>query len=103
MKLSELSFYRRIFFSYNNGSCRYSRSDQRFILPTVNNLVSDPIPNIRFNVAKSYEVLIPVLKQSQETVVLLDAQVKPALDKLREDSDADVKYFAEKALLAGYQ
>ncbi|GBB86608.1 hypothetical protein RclHR1_00130049 [Rhizophagus clarus] len=73
------------------------------ILPTVNNLVSDPIPNIRFNVAKSYEVLIPVLKQSQETVVLLDAQVKPALDKLREDSDADVKYFAEKALLAGYQ
>jgi serine/threonine-protein phosphatase 2A regulatory subunit A len=72
-----------------------------YILPTVNNLVSDPIPNIRFNVAKSYEVLIPVLKQSQETVVLLDSQVKPALDKLRDDSDADVKYFAEKALLAG--
>ncbi|CAI2175844.1 1362_t:CDS:10 [Funneliformis geosporum] len=74
-----------------------------YILPTVNNLVSDPIPNIRFNVAKSYEVLIPVLKQSPETVILLDSQVKPALDKLREDSDADVKYFAEKALLAGYQ
>ncbi|CAG8697150.1 9834_t:CDS:2, partial [Acaulospora colombiana] len=70
------------------------------ILPTVNNLVSDPIPNIRFNVAKSYEVLIPVLKRSPETGVLLETQVKPALDKLREDSDADVKYFAEKALLS---
>ncbi|CAG8503799.1 11723_t:CDS:10 [Diversispora eburnea] len=71
------------------------------ILPIVNTLVSDPIPNIRFNVAKSYEVLIPVLKQNPETGVLLETQVKPALDKLREDSDADVKYFAEKALLSG--
>ncbi|CAG8663258.1 18260_t:CDS:2, partial [Racocetra fulgida] len=70
------------------------------ILPTVNNLVSDPIPNIRFNVAKSYEVLIPVLKQCAETAVLLETQVKPALDKLRDDPDNDVKYFAEKALLA---
>ncbi|CAG8524239.1 10464_t:CDS:10 [Paraglomus brasilianum] len=71
-----------------------------YILPTVNNLVTDPIPNIRFNVAKSYEVLIPVLKQSQETGILLDTQVKPALDKLKEDMDADVKYFAERAFLA---
>ncbi|CAJ0627017.1 5591_t:CDS:10 [Entrophospora sp. SA101] len=69
------------------------------ILPTVNNLVSDPIPNIRFNVAKSYEVLIPVLKQNPETGLLLETQVKPALDRLKEDSDSDVKYFAEKALL----
>jgi len=72
-----------------------------YILPTVNNLVTDPIPNIRFNVAKSYEVLIPVLKQSQETGILLDTQVKPALDKLKEDMDGDVKYFAERAFLAG--
>ncbi|RIB23797.1 armadillo-type protein [Gigaspora rosea] len=71
------------------------------ILPTVNSLVSDPIPNIRFNVAKSYEVLIPVLRQCSETAVLLETQVKPALDKLRDDPDTDVKYFAEKALLAG--
>jgi serine/threonine-protein phosphatase 2A regulatory subunit A len=72
-----------------------------YILPTVNKLVSDPIPNIRFNVAKSYEVLIPVLRQNPETSVLLETQVKPALTKLRDDSDNDVKFFAEKALLAG--
>ena len=44
---------------------------------------------------------MPVLKQNSETSLLLETQVKPALDKLKEYPDADVKYFAEKALLTG--
>ncbi|KAF9103423.1 hypothetical protein BGX29_003383 [Mortierella sp. GBA35] len=70
-----------------------------YILPTVTNLVSDPIPNIRFNVAKSIEALIPVLMQNPDTAPLVDQQLKPALVKLSEDSDNDVRFFSQKALL----
>lgn len=70
-----------------------------YILPTVTNLVSDPIPNIRFNVAKSIEALIPVLMQNPDTAPLVDQQLKPALIKLSEDSDNDVRFFSQKALL----
>lgn len=70
-----------------------------YILPTVTNLVSDPIPNIRFNVAKSIEALIPVLSQNPDTKPLVDQQLKPALMKLSEDTDNDVRFFSQKALL----
>jgi serine/threonine-protein phosphatase 2A regulatory subunit A len=70
-----------------------------YILPTVSSLVSDPIPNIRFNVAKSIEALIPVLKQNPDTNPLVEQQLKPALAKLSEDSDNDVRFFSQKALL----
>ncbi|KAI1317084.1 hypothetical protein EDD11_009067 [Mortierella claussenii] len=70
-----------------------------YILPTVTNLVSDPIPNIRFNVAKSIEALIPVLSLNPDTKPLIDQQLKPALVKLSEDSDNDVRFFSQKALL----
>ncbi|KAG0333861.1 hypothetical protein BG004_000660 [Podila humilis] len=71
-----------------------------YIMPTVTNLVSDPIPNIRFNVAKSIEALIPVLSQNPDTKILVDQQLKPALIKLGEDPDHDVRFFAHKALLS---
>ncbi|KAF9946661.1 hypothetical protein BGZ72_000138 [Mortierella alpina] len=71
-----------------------------YILPTVSNLVSDPIPNIRFNVAKSIEALIPVLLQNPDTKHLVEQQLKPALVKLSEDTDNDVRFFSHKALLA---
>jgi len=71
-----------------------------YILPTVTNLVSDPIPNIRFNVAKSIEALIPVLSQNPDTKPLVDQQLKPALVKLSEDTDNDVRFFSHKALVA---
>lgn len=70
-----------------------------YIMPTVTNLVSDPIPNIRFNVAKSIEALIPVLSLNPDTKPLVDQQLKPALIKLSEDPDHDVRFFAHKALL----
>ncbi|CAO3587754.1 unnamed protein product [Absidia cylindrospora] len=70
------------------------------ILPTVLELVEDPIPNVRFNVAKSLEVLTPILRNSPATEALTTSQVKPALEKLNGDVDMDVRWFAEKALLA---
>ncbi|KAI8089836.1 armadillo-type protein [Halteromyces radiatus] len=69
------------------------------ILPTVLGLVEDPIPNVRFNVAKSLEVLTPILRNNPTTEPLTASKVKPALEKLNDDADMDVRWFAEKALL----
>lgn len=79
-------------------------------------LVNDDIPNIRFNVAKSYGVLINTLKQLPEegTVLALQKEGKPTtgcekahglinksilpnLEKLQQDDDVDVRYFASTA------
>lgn len=68
------------------------------LLPTITKLGSDPIPNIRFNVAKSLEGVVPVIKKNPETAALIDSVVKPTLTKLSEDGDGDVRYFASKAL-----
>lgn len=69
------------------------------VLPTVLELVDDPIPNVRFNVAKSLEVLVPILKQNSNAEV--SSKVIHVLDKLSKDSDVDVRFFAEKALVLG--
>jgi len=73
-------------------------SQQPSILETVNVLASDPIPNIRFNVAKALEVLATVLADKPGGNDLVRDTVIPALMKLKDDDDADVRYFAGKAL-----
>lgn len=84
-------------------------------------LVSDDIPNIRFNVAKSYAILIDVLKRlpDEGTILSLEksapsttaalpppspkgqdivqTQILPNLEKLQQDEDVDVRYFATTA------
>ena len=87
------------------------------VLPILSNLVSDQIPNIRFNVAKSYAVIVDVLKRlpdSNETIYSLEKQgrvnagcergetiirqeILPNLEKLSNDDDVDVRYFASIA------
>jgi serine/threonine-protein phosphatase 2A regulatory subunit A len=86
------------------------------ILPMMDKLVNDDIPNIRFNVAKSYAVLIDTLKQLPEEGTVLALQkagtpgqgcakgqdlitknVLPNLEKLQQDDDVDVRYFATTA------
>lgn len=67
------------------------------VLETVLPMVNDPIPNIRFNVAKSFEVLAKVLNETPEGKVVIGNKITPALDKLKEDTDADVRFFAQKA------
>lgn len=89
---------------------------EKSILPMMHTLVSDEIPNIRFNVAKSYAVLIDVLKRlpakgtilslekSGETAApsprgqeLIQQHILPNLEKLQQDDDVDVRYFATTA------
>ena len=80
-------------------------------------LVKDDIPNIRFNVAKTYTVLIDVLQRLPADGTLLDLekagagaarpsprgqdlvqhQIVPHLEKLQGDEDVDVRYFATTA------
>ncbi|CAI7592326.1 unnamed protein product [Penicillium bialowiezense] len=86
------------------------------LLPILERLVTDEIPNIRFNVAKSYAVIISTLRRlpadktlvevekSEETIApapesqeLIQSRVVPSLAKLQEDDDVDVRYFATTA------
>jgi len=86
------------------------------ILPMMDKLVSDDIPNIRFNVAKSYTILIDVLKRlpAEGTILsleksgqsaspspmgdeLIQKRILPNLEKLQQDGDVDVRYFATTA------
>ena len=79
-------------------------------------LVADDIPNIRFNVAKSYAVLIDVLKRLPDHTTILQLEksgqhtgpsprgqeliqqhILPNLEKLQQDGDVDVRYFASTA------
>ncbi|KAI2745442.1 hypothetical protein DTO013E5_1554 [Penicillium roqueforti] len=86
------------------------------LLPILERLVTDEIPNIRFNVAKSYAVLIVTLRRlpadktlvevekseepiapSPRSLELIQSRVVPSLEKLQEDDDVDVRYFATTA------
>lgn len=93
----------------------------RSVLPILHSLVADPIPNIRFNVAKSYAVLIDIFKRlpdDKTTIVEMEKQggggesgggmseagerivreeIMPELEKLMQDEDVDVRFFATTA------
>ena len=80
-------------------------------------LVSDPISNIRFNVAKTYGVLIKTLRRlpaegtlqqleqnppslaqpSPRGLELVNGQIMSNLEKLLHDDDVDVRYYANAA------
>lgn len=90
---------------------------QEDIIPRISQLVEDPIPNIRFNVAKSYGIIVDVLRSlpadgsplpkgeiaapgtepSPKALELIQKDVIPALEKLQGDDDIDVRYFASQA------
>ena len=80
--------------------------------------MADPIPNIRFNVAKSYAVLIDIFKRLPDsptaTVLSLEKdggeftgsakgeqlvreEIMPRLETLMGDEDVDVRFFAGMA------
>ena len=63
------------------------------MLPLVIRMAEDPVPNIRFNVAKTMGILIKNLDANS-----IQTKVKPALTKLYEDPDRDVKFYASQAL-----
>ena len=83
-------------------------------------LVEDEIPNIRFNVAKTYGELVRVLKRlpdegtiyslekagktdttaSPKATELIQQRILPHLEKLQKDDDVDVRFFASTAAAA---
>ncbi|KAK4190451.1 armadillo-type protein [Podospora australis] len=89
------------------------------ILPMLEKLTADKIPNIRFNVAKTYSVIIGVLRRlpdegtiyslekagaqfspSPQGQQLIDERIMPNLEKLQQDADVDVRFFASTAAAA---
>ncbi|SPO01029.1 probable protein phosphotase 2A A chain [Cephalotrichum gorgonifer] len=87
------------------------------IIPMLDKLAEDDIPNIRFNVAKTYGAIIDILRRlpEQGTIFNLDKanansqpsargmelireRVVPNLEKLQKDDDVDVRFFATSAI-----
>lgn len=87
------------------------------ILPFIDGLVQDHVPNIRFNVAKSYLVTAKALLNindddneelkdasstqkgipSQEAISYIKEKILPNVETLKNDDDTDVKYFATQS------
>ena len=65
--------------------------------------MADPIPNIRFNVAKSLEVIAQTLGKLPDGSDVSQKRIIPAVENLKNDSDADVRYFANRALQQALQ
>lgn len=75
------------------------------VLPFVDKLAADHVPNIRFNAAKSYAVVAARLADESRADVVR-THIVPKLETLVGDEDVDVRYFAsvsgrEVAALAG--
>jgi serine/threonine-protein phosphatase 2A regulatory subunit A len=68
------------------------------IIEPLLHLAKDGIPNIRFNVAKSLEVLASTFGTSREGSDFVRQKIVPALEQQKNDQDADVRYFATRAL-----
>ncbi|KAK1257299.1 hypothetical protein QJS04_geneDACA024262 [Acorus gramineus] len=68
------------------------------LLPVVITASKDRVPNIKFNVAKVLQALIPIVNQS-----VVEQTIRPCLVELSEDPDVDVRYFANQALQASDQ
>jgi len=63
------------------------------VLPSVLAMARDPVPNVRFMVAKVLKDIIPKMEAR-----IVASQAKPCLQTLSSDSDLDVKYYASQAL-----
>jgi serine/threonine-protein phosphatase 2A regulatory subunit A len=61
-------------------------------------LAKDPIPNIRFNVSKALEVMATSFADVADGRVFIRDWILPTLERQKNDPDADVRYFASRAL-----
>ena len=62
------------------------------VLPIILAMAKDNVPNIRFNVARTLELVAPLLGGQA-----LKGDVGPVLDALCADVDRDVVFFAKQA------
>lgn len=63
------------------------------LMPVCLELAGDPVPNVRFNVAKTFQSICSVIP-----VETIEKEVVPLLRGLTSDNDPDVRYFAQEAL-----
>jgi len=66
------------------------------LVPTVLSMAGDNVPNVRFKVAQTLQRLCAAAATSD--LAFVEQEVRPCLEKLREDDDIDVQYFAGDAL-----
>ena len=64
-------------------------------VPLLLKYCKDPVPNVRFCVAKLFKKLVP--KIDSQTV---STKIKPKLAEMTTDPDKDVQYYAKLALVA---
>ncbi|XP_065189839.1 serine/threonine-protein phosphatase 2A 65 kDa regulatory subunit A alpha isoform-like [Sycon ciliatum] len=67
------------------------------VLNVIVQLASDSVANVRFNVARTLGRLAAILDKDHRSVVT--SEIKPVLERLNQDSDPDVKFFATEALV----
>jgi len=65
------------------------------VVPILLKASKDPVPNVRFCVAKLLKKLIP--KVDPQSVM---TKIKPRLTEMATDTDKDVQYYAKTALSA---
>lgn len=76
------------------------------VLPFINSLITDSVPNIRFNVAKSYLTLVKSLIENKDKLPtneedlkkLINLEILSNLEKLEHDDDVDVRYYSTKSI-----
>lgn len=76
------------------------------VLPFINSLITDAVPNIRFNVAKSYLILVETFVRNKSKLPIKDEELKKLinleilanLEKLLNDTDVDVRFYASKSI-----
>jgi serine/threonine-protein phosphatase 2A regulatory subunit A len=69
---------------------------QADVIDALLQLAVDPIPNIRFNVAKALEVIGSSFGPAGRE--LAQQRILPMLDQQKTDADADVRYYAVRAM-----
>ncbi|CAN4121879.1 unnamed protein product [Withania somnifera] len=63
------------------------------LLPVVITATKDRVPNIKFNVAKVLQSLVPIVDH-----LVVEKTIRPSLVELAEDPDVDVRFYANQAL-----
>jgi serine/threonine-protein phosphatase 2A regulatory subunit A len=62
------------------------------VVPILLEMATDPVPNIRFNVARALGEVGPICDSNT-----YEQQILPVLSLLQEDLDRDVRFYADKA------
>ncbi|KAK6459709.1 armadillo-type protein [Scheffersomyces xylosifermentans] len=76
------------------------------VLPFINSLITDGVPNIRFNVAKSYLLLVQTFVANKNKLPVKDDELRKLvnleilsnLEKLQNDEDVDVRFYSSKSI-----